>query len=105
MSKFVPVAKLSEVPPGAAKAVVVGEREIALFNVGGALFAIDNTCPHQGGPLAEGWLDGTTVACPWHGWCFELRSGKMTLGDLARVDVFDVQLEGSTIMISSEPRT
>jgi nitrite reductase/ring-hydroxylating ferredoxin subunit len=105
MPKFVPVATLAELPPGGRKIVVVGEREIALFNVAGTLFAIDNFCPHQGGPLADGWLDGTVVTCPWHAWCFELRTGKMTLGDLASVDVFDVQLEGSTITISSDPRS
>jgi nitrite reductase (NADH) small subunit len=105
MAKFVPVATLSEVPPGARKTVVVGEREIALFNVAGTLYAIDNFCPHQGGPLSEGWLEDTVITCPWHAWCFELRTGKMTLSDLASVDVFDVQLEGSTITISSEPRT
>jgi len=105
MRKFVPVATLDEVPLGAAKAVVVGEREIALFNVDGTIYAIDNVCPHQGGPLADGWLDGTIVTCPWHAWCFELRTGKMILSDLASVDVFDVQLDGSTITVSSEPRT
>jgi NAD(P)H-dependent nitrite reductase small subunit len=105
MPKFVPVATLSELPPGAVKTVLVGDREIALFNVAGRLYAIDNFCPHQGGPLSEGWLEGTVVTCPWHAWCFELRTGKMTLSDIAAVDVFDVQLEGSTITISSEPRT
>ena len=104
MRKFVPVATLDEIPAGSAKTVVVGEREIALFNVGGTIYAIDNICPHQGGPLADGWLEGTVVTCPWHAWCFELRTGKMILSDLASVDVFDVQLEGSTISISSEPR-
>ncbi len=104
MRKFFPVATLDEVPAGAAKTVVLGEREIALFNVDGTIYAIDNICPHQGGPLADGWLDGTVVTCPWHAWCFELRTGKMVLSDLASVDVFDVQLEGSTITISSEPR-
>jgi nitrite reductase/ring-hydroxylating ferredoxin subunit len=105
MPKFVPVATLAELPPGGRKIVLVGDREIALFNVAGTLYAIDNFCPHQGGPLADGWLDGTVVTCPWHAWCFELRTGKMTLGDLASVDVFDVQLDGSTITISSDPRS
>jgi len=103
MSRYVAVAKLDEVPAGASKTVVIGEREIALFNVGGTYYAIDNFCPHQGGPLADGWLEGTTVTCPWHAWCFDLRDGKMTLGDFASVERFDVQVEGSTIMVSLEP--
>jgi nitrite reductase (NADH) small subunit len=105
MPKFVPVARLSELPPGGVKTVVVGDREIALFNVDGELFAIDNCCPHQGGPLADGWLAGTRITCPWHAWCFELSTGKMPIGGVASVDVFDVQVEGSTITISSEPRS
>ena len=105
MSRFVPVASSSDLPPGASKVVVVGEREVALFNVAGRLYAIDNICPHQGGPLADGWLDGTVVVCPWHAWCFDLVSGQMTLGDFARVDTFDVQVEGSTISVFSEPRS
>jgi len=104
MSEFVPVATLDEMPPGSRKLVVVGNREIALFNVAGALFAIENTCPHQGGPLVEGWLEGTIVTCPWHAWCFDLRNGKMTLGDFASVDTFDVQVEGAVVSISPEPR-
>ncbi len=105
MPDFVPVTTLDELPAGSVKTVIVANREIALFNVAGELFAIENTCPHQGGPLAEGWLEGTIVTCPWHAWCFELRTGKMTLGDFGSVDAFDVQVEGSTISIASAPRT
>jgi NAD(P)H-dependent nitrite reductase small subunit len=104
MPTFVAVASLADLPPGSSKTVLVGEREVALFNVAGTLYAIDNFCPHQGGPLADGWVQDAAVTCPWHAWCFDLRTGKMTLGDLARVDVFDVQLDGSTISISCEPR-
>jgi nitrite reductase/ring-hydroxylating ferredoxin subunit len=104
MAEFVPVATLDEMPPGSRKLVVVGNREIALFNVAGAFFAIENTCPHQGGPLVEGWLEGTIITCPWHAWCFELRNGKMTLGDFAMVETFAVQVEGAVVSISPEAR-
>ena len=75
MAEFVRVAAVSEVPSGQAKAVDVGSRQIALFNVGGAFHAIDNVCKHKGGPLAEGELDGTTVTCPWHGWAYDIGYG------------------------------
>lgn len=101
---FVTVAHVDDVAPGTAKAVVVGEREIALFNVAGTFYALDNTCPHQGGPLAEGWLDGTTVTCPWHAWTFKLTDGGMTLGDFACVDTFDVRVEGRDVRVSARPR-
>ena len=101
---FVTVAHVADVAPGSGKTVVVGEREIALFNVGGTFYALDNTCPHQGGPLAEGWIEGTTVTCPWHAWCFKLADGKMTLGDYASVDAFDVRVEGDQVAVSRTPR-
>ncbi|MBC5811456.1 MAG: Rieske (2Fe-2S) protein [Candidatus Eremiobacteraeota bacterium] len=103
MPNFLPVATIGEIPPGSSRIFVVDRREIAVFNVGGSLYAIDNVCPHQGGPLGEGWLDGTLVSCPWHGWCFDVRTGKMTLGDFAMVDRFAVRLEGETVYVASEP--
>jgi len=104
MSRFVPVASVGDVPPGEGRAYVVGDREVAVFNVGGAYYAIENTCPHQGGPLAEGCLEGAVVTCPWHAWSFDVRDGAMTLGGLTTVDAFDVQIDGSTVSVSSEPR-
>jgi nitrite reductase (NADH) small subunit len=101
---FVAVARVGDVAPGSGKAVVVGDREIALFNAGGTFYALDNTCPHQGGPLAEGWIEGETVTCPWHAWCFKMTDGKMTLGDYASVDAFDVRVEGEMVLISRTPR-
>ena len=98
------VAHVADVAPGTGKTVVVGRREIALFNVDGKFYALDNTCPHQGGPLAEGWIEGKTVTCPWHAWCFKLTDGTMTLGDYASVDAFDVRVEGDRVSISRTPR-
>jgi nitrite reductase (NADH) small subunit len=75
-----------------------------LFNVDGRIYAVENTCPHQGGPLSEGWVAKGCVTCPWHAWTFKLDTGKMTLGDYATIETFDVQIEGSTISVSSKPR-
>ena len=105
MAKFVPLAGAADIPHGQARAYIVGNREVALFNVGGEFYAIENACPHQGGPLAEGWIDGNVVTCPWHAWCFDVKSGDMTLGGFTSVDTFEVQVEGSTISVSDEPRT
>lgn len=84
--------------------VVVGNREIALFNVDGQIYALDNVCPHSGGPLNEGWTDGTTVTCPWHAWSFRMTDGKMTLGDYATLDTFEVRVEDDTVLVGTEPR-
>jgi len=105
MPTFVPVAATGDIPAGQARAYVVGDREIAIFNVDGALYAIENSCPHQGGPLADGFIDGPIVTCPWHAWCFDVRTGEMTLAGFTTVDTFEVQVEGATISVSDEPRT
>ena len=55
--------------------VGVGGKHIALFNIGGSYYAIDDTCTHRGGPLSEGAVRGTTVTCPWHGAQYDLKSG------------------------------
>jgi nitrite reductase (NADH) small subunit len=70
------VARTDEIPLGRAKLVLLpnGE-EIALFNIGGTYFALNNTCPHLGGPLVEGEIENNCVTCPWHGWQFELKTG------------------------------
>jgi len=102
---FVTVARVSDVAPGTGKAVMVGGRELALFNVDGTFYALDNTCPHQGGPLCEGWVEDNEVTCPWHAWTFKLSDGKMTLGDYASVDAFDVRVDGDVVRVSRTPRS
>jgi nitrite reductase (NADH) small subunit len=97
------IAKTCDIPAGAARAYAVGRYDVAVFNVDGAFFAIENSCPHQGGPLAEGWMDGVLVTCPWHGWCFDVRSGKMTLGEFARVPRFELEIRGEDLYVSTEP--
>ena len=62
---------------GKAKVLLLTDgKEIAIFRKEGKLFAIDNLCPHEGGPLGEGTLNGTCVTCPWHGWQFDITTGK-----------------------------
>jgi len=74
--RFVKVAALTDLPPGASLVVLVGDLSIALFNIGRSVYAIDNICPHTGGPLARGRLNGTIVTCPLHGWRFDVRTGQ-----------------------------
>ena len=76
MSDFVTVARTEDIPPGTGKTVEVNGVWIALFNVDGSFFAVDNTCPHAGGPIGEGKLSGEIVTCPWHGWQFNVRTGE-----------------------------
>jgi nitrite reductase/ring-hydroxylating ferredoxin subunit len=105
MERFVRVAAAGEIPPGHAKAVVAGNLEVAVFNVEGAFYAVEASCPHQGGPLAEGWIEGPVVTCPWHAWSFDVRTGEMTmLGSACALETYETNLVGSEIYVCVDPR-
>ncbi len=76
--RFVPVCSLEEIPLGGGKLIEIEGLEVALFRVGDEVFALDNTCTHAGGPLAEGEVEGEEVICPWHEARFHLRTGGAT---------------------------
>ena len=101
---FVVVARRSDVRPGHPLTVVVDRREIALFNVDETIYALDNACPHQGAPLADGWLEGTTVTCPWHAWCFNLTDGRRTFSAFKGVAAFEVRVDGEDVLVSRTPK-
>jgi NAD(P)H-dependent nitrite reductase small subunit len=75
MSEFVPVAEVSSLPPGSGRTVHVKGREFALYNLDGEFYAIDDQCPHVGGPLGAGFCEDGQVFCPLHGWAFDLKTG------------------------------
>jgi nitrite reductase (NADH) small subunit len=100
---FVRVAARDALRPGSSRTVQVGRYEIALFNVEGDYYALENACPHQGSPIVDGWIEGRTVTCPWHAWCFDLRTGSLTLGSFATIPRFEVRVESDGIYLSKEP--
>jgi nitrite reductase (NADH) small subunit len=73
--------------------------EVCVANVGGRLAALENTCPHRGGPLGQGWLEGEAVVCPWHSWCFDTRTGEALPPDRGKVDVLPLRIEGEDVLI------
>ncbi len=77
MTGFRRVVSIDDVLSGKGIVVEVDGKQIAVFNIQGLFYAIDNTCPHRGGPLGEGSLRGTTVSCPWHGAQFDVTSGQV----------------------------
>jgi NAD(P)H-dependent nitrite reductase small subunit len=99
MSQWIPAAKVSELKPDEAKVVNAGDREIALFNVDGKFHAVDNLCPHRGGPLAEGVLEGNVVVCPWHGWRFDVLTGQSPVIPTVSVDKFETAVEGDEVKV------
>jgi nitrite reductase/ring-hydroxylating ferredoxin subunit len=94
------IATLADVPPGSAKQVAVNGRMLAVFNVGGTVYVLDDTCPHRGGPLSEGEVHGTEVTCPWHAANFDLTTGRH-LSPPAQQDVraYKVQVVGDEIQV------
>lgn len=99
MAGFVKMATLDELVPGTSKEVAHDGRIYALFNVDGVVSVIDGMCPHQGGPLAEGTLEGNIVTCPWHGWQFDVQTGETTLRGKLKQPVFEVKLDGRDILV------
>lgn len=73
MPQLVRIASTGDIPEGEGKCFSVGDHRVAVFKIDGGFHAISDTCPHAGGPLSDGWLDGTEVTCPWHGWTFDVR--------------------------------
>jgi nitrite reductase (NADH) small subunit/3-phenylpropionate/trans-cinnamate dioxygenase ferredoxin subunit len=104
MSEFIKVANKSDLPSGQGTVVEINGRPIALFNVNGEFYALDNVCPHRGGPVGEGYVDcnNLTVQCPWHGWTFSLASGVSPVNSMAKVEKFDVVVEGDEVKVSLE---
>ena len=99
MSDLVKVAEVNDLKPGECKIVTAGDRELALCNVDGQLRAIDNVCPHRGGPLGEGVLEGNIVTCPWHGWRFDVTTGKSPVVPTAQIETFEVVVDGNDVKV------
>ena len=99
MSQRHRVASVSDVPVGEGREFVVGGRIVALFHVGEKLFALDGICPHAGGPLAQGKLNGCVVTCPWHGWQFDVETGRHCLNLQLQQTSFPVTIDGTEILV------
>jgi nitrite reductase/ring-hydroxylating ferredoxin subunit len=114
------VASVEEIPPGGRKIVEVGGRSIGIFNVRGEFFALRNRCPHQGGPLCVGktWglvtgdlpgqfefsRKGEILACPWHGWEFDMRTGQSWCDpQKLRVRAYQVSVEPGATLVADAP--
>ncbi len=83
-SHFITIAKIEDLPPDTCKSIETQDLGIALFHVNGHIYALDNTCPHAGGPLGEGTIEGEHITCPWHGYRFDVVSGACVSGDACR---------------------
>ncbi len=93
------VGEVGDVPPGEARVVDAEGRALALCNVDGTFYAIDNVCLHRGGPLGEGDLDGRVLTCPWHGWRWEVTTGANVNNPTLKLGCVPVSVEGQGIFV------
>ena len=100
-STWVRIARCRDIPLREGRAVKICNREIAIFNLGERFLALENRCPHQAGPLADGIVSGTTVVCPLHAWKMSLETGKGVNGPSASscVETFPTRVEGGVILL------
>jgi len=99
LAEWVPIAAVSQCPPGTSIERVVGDRIVALANIDGTWHAIDGLCPHQGGPLGKGRLCGAVLTCPWHGWQFDVTTGRHRISATVAQPRFEVRQSGSQVEI------
>lgn len=103
MARFVKVVTTDELKAGETKLVEIDDRRVALFNLDGTYYALEDTCPHQGGPLSEGFVEEGIVTCPWHGAEFDVKTGEV-MSPPARMGVarYNVRVQGKDIEIEIE---
>src|SRR5262245_53215098 len=93
-------ASLEEVAPGRPTLVVVEGRRLVLARVGAEVYALDDTCSHRGGPLSEGKLAGSRLACPWHGWMYDVRTGQCAFPPRGTaVGSYRVRVDGDEVWV------
>ncbi len=100
MADFIMVTKTDDIEPGKVKVYEVAGKQVAICNVDGTFYAIDDVCTHDGGPLDQGELLGDQIECPRHGALFNVKTGKaLTLPAVAPVKSYPVQVEGDDIKV------
>ena len=102
ISKWYPVAAAGDIPDREGRKVKCGEKEVAVFNRGGQYSAIENVCPHKGGPLADGIVAGDAVFCPLHNWKISLGTGCAISGGSGQVKTFPVKVIQGKICVAFE---
>jgi nitrite reductase (NADH) small subunit/3-phenylpropionate/trans-cinnamate dioxygenase ferredoxin subunit len=105
MSQLHTVAKVGDIPEGEGRSFAVDGTMVAVFHVKGEYFAINDTCPHMGASLAEGYLDDKGVICPWHAWRFCVKDGTWLDNPNAklRTDSYPVHISGDDIQVELPP--
>jgi nitrite reductase (NADH) small subunit len=96
---FVLATKKDEIPVGTIREFQLSGKSIALANVEGKFFAVNNVCLHRGGPLGEGELDRQVVTCPWHGWQFDVTNGQLLTNAALTLACYPVEIRGDDVFV------
>ena len=97
---FVPVARSADIPAGRGCLVEAGSCAVAVFNGGdGRFYAVSALCPHEDGPLADGWIERDAVVCPWHGFDFDLATGACRVADDLSITVFPARVVNGAVEV------
>jgi len=99
MSRRVFIGPAADVPIGEGCVVEAEGKTLALFNVDGAFYALENACAHRGGPLGEGDLDGAAVVCPWHAWRWDVKTGANANNPAVKMPCFPVSLDDGRVFV------
>jgi nitrite reductase (NADH) small subunit len=100
MPTFVKLTTESELPPAdEAKEFTCGAKTICVANVHGIYSAMDNICPHRGGPLGQGMVEGGKVVCPWHGWAWDVKTGVAEQNSNMKVAVYPLKIENDDVLV------
>lgn len=99
MPEYLLALAVADLPPGHAKEVTVGGQTVALFNVAGVFHALAGHCPHRGGPLGDGFLDGAQVSCPWHNYTFDVTTGENVVSADLKVPRYEVRVEHGQVYV------
>jgi 3-phenylpropionate/trans-cinnamate dioxygenase ferredoxin subunit len=102
MSDYEKVATLDEVPAGGRKSVVFDDRAVLVLRIGSEVYAVEDVCSHDGQPLTEGPVQGTTIECPRHGARFDVRSGRpLCMPAVEPIATYEVKVQGNDILLRS----
>lgn len=96
---FVRAAKTADVPPGSIHEFQLNGKAVAVANVAGQFYAINGVCMHRGGPLGDGPLEGKVVTCPWHGWQYDVTTGKIGQNPSVGVETYPTEVRGDEIFV------
>jgi|SRR5271165_5586631 len=102
MAEFMRICAQSELPqPGNVREFTANGRALCVANLEGAIFVLDGTCPHEGGPLGEGMIEGGRVVCPWHAYAFDVHTGEAEGEPTLKAEVLEAKIEGGELRVKT----